>query len=167
MLAVTLPTQHDAAAGVPLLDVDLEIDASSGVAEPVDAVAESSGAGGVENSATGASERPRRSGSTSGRHTGLGGRYWSAAPPRSSGAARRGRLTPGAAMASTGPGSGDEGGGSSPAGATVSGRRVFVYALRPIRRGEELTYDYSFSSAEKPVACRCGAANCRGTLNVQ
>lgn len=55
---------------------------------------------------------------------------------------------------------------SAPAGtAAVSGRRVFVYALRRIKRGEELTYDYQFPAEEKKVPCKCGAANCRGTLN--
>jgi hypothetical protein len=50
--------------------------------------------------------------------------------------------------------------------AARSGRRVFIYALRRIERGEELTYDYSFSADEKLVPCRCGAAACRGSLNV-
>jgi hypothetical protein len=46
-----------------------------------------------------------------------------------------------------------------------SGRKVYVYALRRIAPGEELTYDYAFSPAERRVPCRCGAANCRGTIN--
>ena len=46
--------------------------------------------------------------------------------------------------------------------------RVFLYAARRIAAGEELTYDYSFSLEEgaPPVPCLCGAAGCRGTLNV-
>ena len=44
-------------------------------------------------------------------------------------------------------------------------RRVFFYAARRIRRGEELSYDYSFPSDEAPILCRCGAPTCRGTLN--
>jgi hypothetical protein len=55
---------------------------------------------------------------------------------------------------------------NKPTPPTLSGRRVFIYALRPIRAGEELCYDYSFSADEKAVICRCGAASCRGTLNV-
>lgn len=46
-----------------------------------------------------------------------------------------------------------------------TGRRVFIYALRKIRAGEELTYDYQFPADEAKIPCKCGAANCRGTLN--
>jgi hypothetical protein len=53
------------------------------------------------------------------------------------------------------------------AGQRTSGRRVFVYALRRILKGEELTYDYQFPADEAAVPCKCGAANCRGTLNKQ
>lgn len=49
--------------------------------------------------------------------------------------------------------------------------RVFIYALRDIAPGEELTYDYSLDVEEEPTpelrqvfACRCGAATCRGTM---
>jgi SET domain-containing protein len=49
--------------------------------------------------------------------------------------------------------------------------RIFIYSLRDIEPGEELTYDYSLDVEEKPTpelcavfACRCGAANCRGTM---
>jgi hypothetical protein len=49
---------------------------------------------------------------------------------------------------------------------THSGRRVFVYALRHIHKGEELTYDYQFPAEERTVHCRCGAAACRGSLNM-
>jgi len=48
---------------------------------------------------------------------------------------------------------------------SYSGKRVFVYALRRILPGEELLYDYSFSAEEAPVACKCRAASCRGTIN--
>ena len=51
--------------------------------------------------------------------------------------------------------------------------RIFIDALRNIRRGEELSYDYQLDTdddvphtdeikAEAP--CYCGAKNCRGTL---
>ena len=49
--------------------------------------------------------------------------------------------------------------------------RIFIEALRPIKEGEELVYDYAFERQkdtteedEKLYACRCGAANCRGTI---
>jgi SET domain-containing protein len=44
---------------------------------------------------------------------------------------------------------------------------VFVYAARRIAKGEELTYDYQFPADEAAVPCKCGTANCRGTLNKQ
>lgn len=49
--------------------------------------------------------------------------------------------------------------------------RIFIYALRDIRRGEELNYDYGLVLAERHTAavkrnyaCRCGAENCRSTM---
>ena len=51
------------------------------------------------------------------------------------------------------------------------GRRVFIEALRTIRPGEELTYDYLIMldgphdrAARKKWICLCGAKNCRGTM---
>ena len=52
--------------------------------------------------------------------------------------------------------------------------RIFIEAIRNIRPGEELTYDYHLERdgrwrkewAER-YACRCGAPNCRGTLLVK
>lgn len=52
-------------------------------------------------------------------------------------------------------------------------RRVYIYARREIRRGEELTIDYKLrhpiSARSQPFdptdyPCHCGSANCRGTL---
>ena len=49
--------------------------------------------------------------------------------------------------------------------------RVFIYALRDIQSGEELSYDYALQvdeprtkEVEQESPCHCGAANCRGTL---
>ncbi len=52
--------------------------------------------------------------------------------------------------------------------------RIFIEALRPIRVGEELVYDYRLERdghwrnvfAER-YACRCGAAQCRGVLLIR
>ncbi|HEY2628113.1 MAG TPA: SET domain-containing protein-lysine N-methyltransferase [Usitatibacter sp.] len=42
--------------------------------------------------------------------------------------------------------------------------RAEVYALRNIRKGEELTLDYGHSHHEGTLPCRCGARGCRGFL---
>jgi len=49
--------------------------------------------------------------------------------------------------------------------------RVFVYALRNLKPGEELFYDYSLGvegrvtkKMKKDYECRCGAKKCRGTM---
>ncbi len=49
--------------------------------------------------------------------------------------------------------------------------RVFIESIRPIARGEELTYNYGIvldvphTPAMKRIwACRCGSANCTGTI---
>ena len=51
------------------------------------------------------------------------------------------------------------------------GDRIFVYALRSLRPGEELFYDYRIIPAErrtkkleKEFACFCGTRKCRGTM---
>lgn len=50
-------------------------------------------------------------------------------------------------------------------------RRIFIHALRDIKRGEELNYDYGLVLEERytpklkrAYACLCGADTCRGTL---
>ncbi|RJG04734.1 SET domain-containing protein-lysine N-methyltransferase [Noviherbaspirillum cavernae] len=50
-------------------------------------------------------------------------------------------------------------------------KRIFIYALRDIKRGEELNYDYGLVLDERHTAklkrsyqCLCGAATCRGTM---
>ena len=49
--------------------------------------------------------------------------------------------------------------------------RVFIKALRNIKAGEELNYDYGLildgrhtAKIKKEFACRCGSRKCRGTL---
>ncbi len=49
--------------------------------------------------------------------------------------------------------------------------RVFIYALRDIKRGEELNYDYGLilderhtPALKRAYACLCGAQTCRHTL---
>ncbi|KRG68007.1 SET domain-containing protein [Pseudoxanthomonas dokdonensis] len=49
--------------------------------------------------------------------------------------------------------------------------RVFIEAIRNIKPGEELTYNYGITLEEKHTAklkkiwaCRCGAKNCTGTM---
>jgi SET domain-containing protein len=49
--------------------------------------------------------------------------------------------------------------------------KIFIEALRTIYPGEELCYDYAYEREgfedakwEKLYVCRCGAANCRGTI---
>lgn len=42
--------------------------------------------------------------------------------------------------------------------------RVWVTALRDIRAGEELTYDYLLYDGDDDAPCHCGSPNCRGTM---
>lgn len=43
---------------------------------------------------------------------------------------------------------------------------IVLFALREIRAGEELSYDYRFSSEQERLACNCAAPSCRGWVNV-
>jgi len=50
-------------------------------------------------------------------------------------------------------------------------KRVFIDAIRTIRPGEELVYDYQITrdpddpdDVDEIFACRCGAAGCRGSM---
>jgi uncharacterized protein len=53
----------------------------------------------------------------------------------------------------------------------VEKRRVFIEAVRSIEPGEEMTYDYQIyreegdpANIDEVFACRCGFAQCRGTM---
>ena len=57
--------------------------------------------------------------------------------------------------------------------AVTEGKQIFIYALKTIRPGEELAYDYSYPRSgdeeedeerERFYPCRCGAPTCRGTI---
>ena len=55
--------------------------------------------------------------------------------------------------------------------AVTEGRRIWIYALKDIAVGEELTYDYNLTGDPQDLAeqrseypCNCGSANCRGTM---
>lgn len=55
--------------------------------------------------------------------------------------------------------------------AIIERGHIYIYAKRPIAEGEELLYDYQYEwDAEYTkddlmfYQCRCGAANCRGTI---
>ena len=45
---------------------------------------------------------------------------------------------------------------------TGSGLKIWVYAIKDIKKDEELSYDYGFSYDKdyKQFPCRCGAKNC-------
>lgn len=45
------------------------------------------------------------------------------------------------------------------------GGHILYFSARGIREGEELTVDYRFSPNGPRYPCRCGAPNCRGTIN--
>ena len=53
----------------------------------------------------------------------------------------------------------------------IEGGRVYIDAIRAIKPGEEMTYDYQlYRDADDPddidevFACRCGSSKCRGTM---
>jgi SET domain-containing protein len=51
---------------------------------------------------------------------------------------------------------------------TVIQRGHILYmSSRSIRKGEELTVDYHFAKEVENIPCRCGAARCRGTINLK
>ena len=44
---------------------------------------------------------------------------------------------------------------------------ILYMSKREIRKGEELTVDYHFPKDIEIVKCKCGAAACRGTINLK
>jgi SET domain-containing protein len=46
----------------------------------------------------------------------------------------------------------------------VMKNRVEFYALRAIKKGEELSCDYGETHHEGTLPCKCGAKNCRGFI---
>jgi SET domain-containing protein len=44
---------------------------------------------------------------------------------------------------------------------------ILYMSRRAIRKGEELTVDYHFAKDIEKYPCKCGAANCRGTINLK
>ncbi|MBV8806774.1 MAG: SET domain-containing protein-lysine N-methyltransferase [Sinobacteraceae bacterium] len=54
---------------------------------------------------------------------------------------------------------------------TVTNKRVYIESIRDIEPGDELTYDYQIQredddpdNIDEVFACRCGFAQCRGTM---
>jgi len=55
--------------------------------------------------------------------------------------------------------------------AVIEDGRVFIDAIKPIRKGQELFYDYNYvldephtPAVKKRYPCWCGSKNCRGTI---
>ncbi|MFH1184197.1 MAG: SET domain-containing protein-lysine N-methyltransferase [Chloroflexota bacterium] len=55
--------------------------------------------------------------------------------------------------------------------AVTRGRRIWIHALRDIRSGEELTYDYNLTGDDEDeeaeaeqYSCQCNARSCRGSM---
>ncbi|MBV8809664.1 MAG: SET domain-containing protein-lysine N-methyltransferase [Acidobacteriaceae bacterium] len=48
----------------------------------------------------------------------------------------------------------------------VTKGHILYISRREIQAGEELTVDYHFAKKVERVPCRCGAATCRGTINL-
>jgi hypothetical protein len=53
----------------------------------------------------------------------------------------------------------------------VDDDRIWIETMRDVEPGEELAYDYAFvlkeahtAAAKRRYPCRCGSANCRGTI---
>ena len=53
----------------------------------------------------------------------------------------------------------------------TEGQRIWIYALKNIAVGEELTYDYNLTgdpqdleAQKREYPCNCGSPKCRGTM---
>jgi hypothetical protein len=44
-------------------------------------------------------------------------------------------------------------------------KKIMIFALRDIKAGEEITYDYKFPVEDGSLRCTCGAPNCIGRMN--
>ena len=44
-------------------------------------------------------------------------------------------------------------------------RKIVIIALRDLKRGDEVMYDYKFPIEDEKIPCYCGAPNCKGTMN--
>ena len=51
-------------------------------------------------------------------------------------------------------------------GLEFTGDRIYLKSIKPIKRGEELTFDYATSQKSFPFRfhCRCGSSDCRGEI---
>ena len=51
-------------------------------------------------------------------------------------------------------------------GLDFAGDRIYLKSIKPIKRGEELTFDYATSQNSFPFRfhCRCGSVQCRGEI---
>ena len=43
-------------------------------------------------------------------------------------------------------------------------RKIWIVAMRDIKQGDEITYDYNFPLVEPPPLCHCGSPKCRGYI---
>jgi [histone H3]-lysine4 N-trimethyltransferase SETD1 len=44
-------------------------------------------------------------------------------------------------------------------------RKLIIFANKPLKAGEEVTYDYKFPYEEDKIECQCGSVSCKGTMN--
>lgn len=51
--------------------------------------------------------------------------------------------------------------------ARIVKEHILYMSVREILPGEELTIDYRFEWNVEKVSCKCGAAKCRGVINVK
>jgi SET domain-containing protein len=49
----------------------------------------------------------------------------------------------------------------------IRNEHIIYMSRRAIKKGEELTVDYHFAKDIEKYVCKCGAANCRGTINLK